>query len=386
MENERGVDRLSRYIIYGVAAAIALAAGWYFRNVIIYVILAAVVSLLAKPVMNLLRHVTIRKKSMPDWLQAVLVIVFILSIFLVIFTQVIPVVVGIVQKIFDNLSASDYSLPVDTYTASVNAVNAWMISHFPQFGPDFRIESAIGSFLRKTFDLTSLSSLIEYIASFFVSFGVGIFSVVFISFFFIKDPMLFRKIVGALVPDRIENKVIDAIGDIEHLLSRYFVGLLVEVIGVAVLNFLFLWLIARIGFNAAIGIAFITGILNIIPYVGPLVGTVIGTILATVLKFSAAGLTIHFWGFVLVLRALFMVTQLVDNFLFQPLIYSTSIKASPLEIFIVLLIAGNTAGVLGMLVAIPAYTVIRVVAGHFFGDIKAIRRLIPDSERFVEDN
>ena len=386
MENERGVDRLSRYIIYGVAAAIALAAGWYFRNVIIYVILAAVVSLLGKPVMNLLRRVTIRKKSMPDWLQAVLVIVFILSIFLVIFTQVIPVVVGIVQKIFDNLSASDYSLPVDTYTASVNAVNAWMMSHFPQFGPDFRIESAIGSFLRKIFDLTSLSSLIEYIASFFVSFGVGIFSVVFISFFFIKDPMLFRKIVGALVPDRIENRVIDAIGDIEHLLSRYFVGLLVEVIGVAVLNFLFLWLIARIGFNAAIGIAFITGILNIIPYVGPLVGTVIGTILATVLKFSAAGLTIHFWGFVVVLLALFMVTQLVDNFLFQPLIYSTSIKASPLEIFIVLLIAGNTAGVLGMLVAIPAYTVIRVVAGHFFGDIKAIRRLIPDSERFVEDN
>lgn len=386
MEKERGVDRLSRYIIYGVAAAIALAAGWYFRNVIIYVILAAVVSLLAKPVMNLLRHVTIRKNSMPDWLQAVLVIVFILSIFLVIFTQVIPVVVGIVQKIFDNLSASDYSLPVDTYTASVNAVNAWMISHFPQFGPDFRIESAIGSFLRKTFDLTSLSSLIEYIASFFVSFGVGIFSVVFISFFFIKDPMLFRKIVGALVPDRIESRVIDAIGDIEHLLSRYFVGLLVEVIGVAVLNFLFLWLIARIGFNAAIGIAFITGILNIIPYVGPLVGTVIGTILATVLKFSAAGLTIHFWGFVLVLLALFMVTQLVDNFLFQPLIYSTSIKASPLEIFIVLLIAGNTAGVLGMLVAIPAYTVLRVIAGHFFGDIKAIRRLIPDSERFVEDN
>lgn len=386
MEKERVVDRLSRYIIYGVAAAIALAAGWYFRNVIIYVILAAVVSLLGKPVMNLLRHVKIRKKSMPDWLQAVLVIVFILSIFLVIFTQVIPVVVGIVQKIFDNLSASDYSLPVDTYTASVNAVNAWMISHFPQFGPDFRIESAIGSFLRKTFDLTSLSSLIEYIASFFVSFGVGIFSVVFISFFFIKDPMLFRKIVGALVPDRIESRVIDAIGDIEHLLSRYFVGLLVEVIGVAVLNFLFLWLIARIGFNAAIGIAFITGILNIIPYVGPLVGTVIGTILATVLKFSAAGLTIHFWGFVLVLLTLFMVTQLVDNFLFQPLIYSTSIKASPLEIFIVLLIAGNTAGVLGMLVAIPAYTVLRVIAGHFFGDIKAIRRLIPDSERFVEDD
>ena len=155
---------------------------------------------------------------------------------------------------------------------------------------------------------------------------------------------------------------------------------MVEVMGVALLNFLFMWLIARIGFSAAIGIAFITGILNIIPYVGPLVGTVLGTILATVLKFSAVGVTAHFWGFIILLVVLFELTQLVDNFLFQPYIYSTSIKASPLEIFIVLLIAGNLAGVIGMLVAIPAYTVVRVIAGHFFADVKAIRRLIPDCE------
>lgn len=132
--------------------------------------------------------------------------------------------------------------------------------------------------------------------------------------------------------------------------------------------------------NAALGIAFITGIMNIIPYVGPLVGTVLGTILSTVLKFSVAGVSGHFWGFIILLVAIFMITQLVDNFLFQPLIYSRSIKSSPLEIFIVLLIAGNLAGVFGMLVAIPAYTVVRVVAGHFFSEVKAIHRLIPDGD------
>ena len=168
----------------------------------------------------------------------------------------------------------------------------------------------------------------------------------------------------------------DAIGDIEHLPSRYFVGLMIEVLGVATLNFLGLWLVARIGFNAAIGIAFITGILNIIPYVGPLFGTIIGTLLAVVLKFSVAGVGTGFFCFILLLILVFIVTQLVDNFVFQPLIYSTSIKASPLEIFIVLLIAGNLAGVLGMLVAIPAYTVLRVIASHFFTNVKAIRRLI----------
>ena len=364
MEKERGVDRLSRYIIYGAVSAVVLTACWYFRSVIIYMISAAVVSLLGRPIMRMLRKIKIHKKQMPDALLAVITICIILILFLFLFTQVIPVVARIIQNISDNVSSSGYSLPVDSFMATVNSINAWFISHFPQFGPDFRIENAVGSFIRKTLDLGSLSSLIEYVASFFV----------------LKDQMLFRKIIGALVPDKIESRVIAAIGDIEHLLSRYFVGLMVEVMGVALLNFLFMWLIARIGFSAAIGIAFITGILNIIPYVGPLVGTVLGTILATVLKFSAVGVTAHFWGFIILLVVLFELTQLVDNFLFQPYIYSTSIKASPLEIFIVLLIAGNLAGVIGMLVAIPAYTVVRVIAGHFFADVKAIRRLIPDCE------
>lgn len=376
MENERGVDRLSRYIIYSAGAALALAACWYFKSILLYIVLAAVLSLLSKPVMKFLSGIRIKGRQLPQWLAAVLSLCLIMLVFLFIFVQVIPIVVSIVQKITVNLSASDYSLPVAAFTSFVDGANAWLISHLPQLGPDFRVENSIGKFISSVFDLNSIPGLIESVASVFVSIGVAIFSVVFISFFFTKDPMLFRKIVGSMVPDSIESKVIDAIGDIEHLLSRYFVGLLIEVLGVALLNFLGLWAFARIGFNAAVSIAFITGIMNIIPYVGPLVGTVLGTILATVLKFSAVGVEVHFWAFIALLLAIFIVTQLVDNFLFQPLIYSTSIKASPLEIFIVLLIAGNLAGVFGMLVAIPAYTVARVIAVHFFSNVKAIKRLV----------
>ena len=150
--------------------------------------------------------------------------------------------------------------------------------------------------------------------------------------------------------------------------------------GVAIVNFLGLILIARLGFNAAIGIAVLTGILNIIPYVGPLLGGAIGTTLALVIKYSSLvpiGLNVGFLWFTLIVIAIFCFTQLVDNFLYQPLIYSTSIKATPLEIFIVLLIAGHVGGPMGMLIAIPSYTAARVVAYRFFGHIKAIRRLIP---------
>ena len=86
----------------------------------------------------------------------------------------------------------------------------------------------------------------------------------------------------------------------------------------------------------------------------------------------------NIWIFALIVLAIMLTTQLVDNFVYQPLIYSTSIKASPLEIFIVILLAGHMGGVAGMLVAIPAYTVVRVIASRFFPDLKLVKRLIPD--------
>jgi predicted PurR-regulated permease PerM len=131
-----------------------------------------------------------------------------------------------------------------------------------------------------------------------------------------------------------------------------------------------------------------TGILNIIPYVGPLLGGALGTILGLILKYSSAvpiGLDVSFWTFTIILIAIFCFTQLIDNFLYQPVIYSTSIKAKPLEIFIVLLIVGHIGGPLAMIVAIPCYTVARVIAFRFFRRFKAIRRLIP-SEKLITDD
>ena len=231
-----------------------------------------------------------------------------------------------------------------------------------------------------------MSSILGSLASTVASIVVGVFSVIFISFFFIKDETLFGKIVGALVPDRIEESVGKTILDIERLLSRYFVGLSIEVMGVMLLDFLGLWLIARIGMNYAIGIAFIAGILNVIPYVGPLIGDITGIVLCLILKYGAGvGLDVNIWIFILIVFAIMQGTQFVDNFVYQPLIYSTSIRANPLEIFIVLLVAGHIGGIVGMLVAIPSYTVVRVIASRFFYKYKPIRRLIPHREEVNQE-
>ncbi|MGN1046054.1 MAG: AI-2E family transporter, partial [Candidatus Cryptobacteroides sp.] len=234
---------------------------------------------------------------------------------------------------------------------------------------------------QKLFDISMVSSVLSGVTSFLTSFGIGLFSVVFIAFFFFKDDSLFSRIVMSLTPSRHEKEINSSLEDVSNLLTRYFLGLLTEIAGVATLNFLGLLLIARMGFTASFGIAFLTGLLNTIPYVGPLTGGVLGTILALVMKYAGAtpiGLDVSLGVFIAILVAIFCITQLVDNFLFQPIIYSSSIKAHPLEIFIVLLMAGHLAGALGMIVAIPCYTVVRVFAGRFLRDVKFIRMLIPD--------
>lgn len=376
MEQERNVEKLANWILRLAVLAVVLWLCWYFRSVLVYIIIAFVVSLIGQPLMRLLRRVKIREKSLPDGLLAGISIVLILAGSALFLTQIVPVVTGIIRDA-SAMNASD--LP---YNSLIDRLNLAIVGLFPSLGPDFDIVTVMLDKIREVVNFSNVSSVIGSVASVAASIVIGVFSVVFISFFFIKDETLFSRIICALVPDRLEKSVQSTITDTTHLLSRYFIGLIIEVMGVILLDFLGLWLIAQIGPEYAIGIAFIAGILNVIPYVGPLLGEAIGVVLCLVLKYGAGvGLAVPIWAFALIVLAVMLATQLVDNFVYQPLIYSTSIKATPLEIFIVLLMAGRIGGTVGLLVGIPAYTVLRVIAIRFFSDKKAVRRLIPDIDK-----
>ena len=382
MENtERYTDKLAKSILLAAGIAIIAALCWYFRSVLAYILIAVVVSLVAKPLMGLLQKIRIKGRKAPDWLLAALSLILVLGILLSIVATLIPIVGNIVKDI----SLANIENSVRSLSVPLSEFNEFLKTMIPSLGEDFKIEVTVIQEVQKLFNPAIFSSVIGSAASFLTSFGIGLFSVVFIGFFFIKDDGLFTEIVCALVPDKHEATTEKAISDIGHLLSRYFIGVMLEVTGVALINFIGLAFIAKLGFSAALGIAFMTGIFNIIPYVGPLLGGALGTVLGLILKYSSAspiGLDVNFWVFTAILIAIFCFTQLVDNFLYQPLIYSTSIKAKPLEIFIVLLIVGHIGGPLAMIVAIPCYTVVRVIAFRFFRHIKAIKRLIP-SERLI---
>ena len=365
---------LAKWLLAAFVAVIAWLLFRQFGSVVVYVLLAGVVSLIAKPLKMMLAKIRIKGHRAPDWFLAILSILLILVIFCGIIAGLAPMV----KEVISDVASVTGDTSLGAISSNLAELNAYLVNTF-DLDPGFRIEVAILHQVKSLINVNIFGNVIGSVASALASFGIGLFSVVFIAFFFIRDEKLFSRIICALAPDRHEEEVAQSLSDVEHLLSRYFIGLIVEMSCVGLIDFLGLWAIARLELGTAIGIGFMAGLLNIIPYVGPLLGGVLGTIIAMTIRYcgtGACGLDIGFWGFLAILVAVFVLAQLVDNFILQPVIYSTSIQASPLEIFIVMLLAGTMGGILGMLTAIPAYTVVRVVAGRIFPQVKFIRRLL----------
>ena len=375
MESQKHyTEILAKWLLAAFVAVIAWLLFRQFGSVVVYVLLAGVVSLIAKPLKMMLAKIRIKGHRAPDWFLAILSILLILVIFCGIIAGLAPMV----KEVISDVASVTGDTSLGAISSNLAELNAYLVKTF-DLDPGFRIEVAILHQVKSLINVNIFGNVIGSVASALASFGIGLFSVVFIAFFFIRDEKLFSRIICALAPDRHEDEVAQSLSDVEHLLSRYFIGLIVEMSCVGLIDFLGLWAIARLELGTAIGIGFMAGLLNIIPYVGPLLGGVLGTIIAMTIRYcgtGACGLDIGFWGFLAILVAIFMLAQLVDNFILQPVIYSTSIQASPLEIFIVMLLAGTMGGILGMLTAIPAYTVVRVVAGRFFPQVKFIRRLL----------
>ena len=371
---EKYTEKLARYIIILLTLAIVGIVCWYLRDILGYLILAAVVSVLATPLSKLLQKISIKGRNCPMWLAAILSII---SVFVIV-VGILLTIVPLIRDVSADISSANIDNMVQSVSVPLASFNRWVIDSFPKVGPDFKIESVVLQLLQNLFDVGTVTTVVGSITSFLTKLGVAVFAVVFISFFFIKNPGLITSIVTAFVPDRYEARARESIKNTGTLVTRYFIGLVIEVLGVSLSNFLGLLIIARMGFKYSLGIAFMTGILNIIPFIGPMIGGVLGVGLSLVIRYACVtpfGLSIGLLPFILVLAAIFVLTQMIDNYVYQPLIYSNSVNLHPLEIFIVFLVAGEIGGMAGMFAAIPAYTVLREIAGQFFGDVKAIRML-----------
>ena len=213
MGNERNTDKLAGYLIKLGGLAIVLALCWYFKNVLIYIIAAFVVSLIGRPVMRLLRKIKIKGKSAPEWLLAILTIIIIIALLILLITQLIPIVSSIIKD------AS--SLQESTYFESnpIDKLDEWIIGLFPNLDHNFNIVTLVTEKVRELVDFGKVSGIVGSVASMVTSLFVALFSVVFISFFFLKEEGLFERIICALVPDKHELTLSKTLGEIKCRLA-----------------------------------------------------------------------------------------------------------------------------------------------------------------------
>lgn len=229
----------------------------------------------------------------------------------------------------------------------------------------------IEKYLNSLLNWTNFSTVFTSVVSATSSFFVGLFSIIFLTFFLLREPTIINNIFKAVTPDRSIPKMEKILSLTRKMLTRYIFGLITEVITMMILISTSLYIF---GIDNALMLGFIGGLMNIIPYLGPLMGCILGTLLG-IISVLSSGLYSELLHHSLVIICSFVGANLIDNFVLQPLIYSKSVSAHPMEIFFVILIGGKIGGILGMIIAIPTYTIIRIIASQFLIGFKFVEML-----------
>jgi predicted PurR-regulated permease PerM len=362
------MSQTTRYIISSVMLILLACLIWYFSHIVIYIIVSLVLALIGRPFFDLLGKARFRKLYLPAGVRALFTMVLIMSLILSFFGMLIPLLAGKIST----LSSLDPAQLINAFSGAVTWIENFVNRYHLQSNEAFSMQSLIQESLAKL-NFSQIAGLFGSVAWWLGSFTVALFSVAFMTFFFLKDEGLFSRNLLLLVPEGSVQAFSNALESIHKLLSRYFIGMLVEISAVVLLSTVGLLLIG-FPFRDALLIGFLSGIFNIIPYLGPLIGTVLGVFVGVVSALARSGqenLIVVACLTILV----FVLVQFIDNWLIQPYIYSNSVYAHPLEIFLVFLMAGSFGGLAGMMFAVPAYTVIRVFAREFLSNFRFVQSL-----------
>lgn len=344
-------------IVLGIALLLFFL--WKIQSVLVYIIIAGVVSLIARPIIIFLK----RKLKFPNTLAVIVTMLLFISLIFGLIRMFIP----LISQQGKNLSL----LNINELTQNTEHILSQINTYF--------LERNINIFEQlKSLDLLAnfkeIPNLLNSIIGAVGSLSIGLFSILFISFFLMKDSKILHKGLLVLVPNNNESRFQKSFNTIKDLLSRYFIGLIVQI---SILFIIYSIILAIFGIQNAIVIAFLCALLNLIPYVGPLIGGVLMLFLTMTSNIGQDFQTIILPITIKVMIG-YLIAQLIDNFASQPIIFSKSVKSHPLEIFLIIIIGGLLFGIIGMVVAVPSYTALKVILKEFLSENKIVKSLTKD--------
>lgn len=351
----KGIIKAVAYII---GVALLLLFIYKIQSVILYIIIAAIISLIGLPIVSFLKT----KLKFNNTFAVIVAMTTIIGLLSSLIGLLIPLVVEQGQ----NLSL----LNIKELESSVESLYQKVIHYLSDKDIDVD-KSLTTSNLFSKIDYSIIPNFLNAIIGGFGSFSIALFSIIFISFFLLIDSKLLEQGILTFVTDRNEDGTKRSLNEIKNLLSRYFLGLVLQI---SILFVIYTAILLTFGVNNAVVIAFLCALLNLIPFIGPMIGLVLMVFLTMTSFIGSDFQTVILTKTIFVMIG-FLIGQLVDNFFSQPIIFSKSVKSHPLEIFLVISIAGVLFGIVGLIVAIPLYTSIKVILKEFLSDNDIVKKL-----------
>lgn len=359
-------DVISKGIISAIAKIVGITILCFFlfeiRTVLAYIVLASVTSLTGRPIVLFLES----KLRFSNTLAVIITMTLLFGFLIGLLGLLIPLVIEQGQ----NLALLD----IQALESNIENLFNEVTTYLQREGIKVKETSFKDLRLFSNLNFKHIPEFLNILFSSIGSFSIGLFSILFISFFFLKDSKLVENTIVSFVPTRLERRTRHSIIKTKNLLSRYFVGLFLQI---SILFVIYTVVLLIFGIEHPLIIAFICALLNLIPYIGPLISAVLMIFLTMSSNLGQSFSEVILPKTIYVMIG-FTFAQLIDNFFSQPLIFSRSVKSHPLEIFLVILIAGLLFGVVGMVIAIPAYTTIKVVLKEFLSENKFVKKLTKD--------
>lgn len=331
---------------------------YQIQAVLIYVLVSIILTLIGRPILDFLK----RRLKFNNLLATTVTMLF----FVLLIAGFIMLFIPLILDQGENLSLLNTVKIEKNFMELISQITIFLEKHHIDSARIVK-ESNLSSKINFNFLPTILNSILATVSNF----GMGLASVLFITFFFLKDQLLFIDIAKDLIPDSHELQILNSLEKINRLLSRYFFGLLIQLF---IVFLLYLAVLLFFGVPNPFVIAFLCAVLNIVPYIGPLIASLLAAILTMMSNLGS-----DFQSEILPLTTYvllgFWLVQVIDNNVCQPLIFSKSVSSHPLEIFLVILIVGFLFGIWGMIIAVPLFTIIKVIAKEFFPKNEVIQLL-----------
>lgn len=302
---------------------------------------------------------------MPHGLSAAITLLTMILIFSLFVLIIVPLIIQQTNVI----TSIDINALVDHYKGPMEKLNNFLIQ-YNVIGSGNSMAQYIDDQVAGLLDLTKFTNFFANLVSATGSVFIGTFIILFLTFYFLLEENLMKKFILILTPDEHVKNIERVLHDSKVLLVRYFHGILLEIVIMMTLESAGLLIF---GIPNAILIGFFGGLMNVIPYLGPLIGATLGVILASLSELSMGNYELLIT--IVIVLSVFAGANVIDNIILQPQIYSRNVKAHPVEVFLIIIIGGKIAGIAGMILAIPTYTVIKVIAREFAQRMKLVQFL-----------